>query len=152
MSGEPATVAAVAAAIEEPEEAEQLDLLAPGQARTDAARDAVARRGAGRPPGARNKRTERTLRWLMTHHRDPRERLLSVTDMHPHDPGGAAGLQASRGVAGDPTVRGGGPAVRGAAPAAGDRRPEPQRRLPDDQRGRPDRARGRRRRARGEYP
>lgn len=77
--------AAIGAAIEPEGDEVQLDLLDPNGVVTVAGRELVERRGRGRPAGARNKRTERTVKWLMARHRDPREVLLAVVDMHPAD-------------------------------------------------------------------
>lgn len=77
-----ASVAGVAAMVPaEVEDDQQLDLLNE-QPRTERGQVlAVLRRGPGRPAGARNKRTERTLNWLMSRHGDPRERALAFCDM-----------------------------------------------------------------------
>lgn len=89
MSGDRAALEVALAAAGEPEEleeAEQLDLLRqPETIEGEMKMRAVERRGPGRPPGARNKRTERTIAWLLSHHRDPREVLLSISDKHPAD-------------------------------------------------------------------
>jgi len=39
----------------------------------------------GRPPGARNKRTERTVAFLLSRHRDPREVLLEIAESNVFD-------------------------------------------------------------------
>lgn len=83
VSGEAAVIEAVAERIEDDPDGVQYSLLdAPV---TDRGRALVGERGVGRPPGARNKRTERTITWLLARHRDPREALLAVTDLHPAD-------------------------------------------------------------------
>lgn len=75
---------ALAEGAEELGEGEQLDLLR--EPETEIGQDKVLHvRRPGRPKGSRNKRTERTVAWLMARHRDPREVLLSITDMHPAD-------------------------------------------------------------------
>lgn len=74
--------AALTLALEQAElddEAEQLGLFGvpatpEGQAR------AIVKRGPGRPPGSRNKRTERTVAFLLARHRDPREVLLEIAE------------------------------------------------------------------------
>lgn len=42
-------------------------------------------RGRGRPFGSRNKRTERTVAFLLSRHRDPREILLEMAQANVHD-------------------------------------------------------------------
>lgn len=76
---------ALAEGAEELGEGEQLDLLREAETEQGQAKIVHVRRGPGRPAGSRNKRTERTIAWLMARHRDPREVLLSITDMHPAD-------------------------------------------------------------------
>jgi hypothetical protein len=49
------------------------------------------RRGPGRPPGSRNKRTARTAAFLLARHRDPREVLLEIAAAHPADLAGMLG-------------------------------------------------------------
>jgi len=84
VSGEGTALAIALAERGEPEEAEQLGLF--GEAETEAGRAMQAqRRGRGRPPGARNKRTERTVAWLLSKHRDPREVLLEIAEANPFD-------------------------------------------------------------------
>lgn len=86
MSGDRTALGlALGEAAAEPEEAEQLDLLRVPETEAGEGKMLLVRRGPGRPPGARNKRTERTLQWLLSHHRDPREVLLSISDKHPAD-------------------------------------------------------------------
>lgn len=38
----------------------------------------VEKRGPGRPPGATNKRTEKSIQYLLSRYRDPRETLLAI--------------------------------------------------------------------------
>lgn len=67
------------------DEEEQLGLFA--EPETEAGRLKVEhmKRGRGRPPGARNKRIERTVAWLLARHKDPVDGLLEIADMHPAD-------------------------------------------------------------------
>lgn len=80
-----AVTAAVAAAIVDDDEPEQLGLF--GAPLTPAGEVKAAGRIAriGRPPGARNKRTERTVRFLLARHRDPREVLLEIAESNVFD-------------------------------------------------------------------
>lgn len=88
---QPATSQAIAAAIEPEDEPDQLGLFA--EPETDAGRMKVAYlpRGRGRPPGARNKRTERTIAWLLSRHKDPREVLLEIAQANVADLAALAG-------------------------------------------------------------
>lgn len=79
------TATALAVAMEhyeEPDEPEQLDLLGLPEPATEAGRTALAavtaKRGPGRPPGARNKRTLATVEWLLGRYQDPRAVLLAI--------------------------------------------------------------------------
>ena len=45
----------------------------------------AARRGPGRPVGARNKHTERSVAILLAQHRDPRAVLLEIAESNVHD-------------------------------------------------------------------
>lgn len=75
---------AIEPAIEDAEEPEQLGLF--GQPVTDAGQRQAQRRGViGRPPGSRNKRTERTVAYLLARHRDPREVLLEIAESNVFD-------------------------------------------------------------------
>lgn len=65
---------------EEPEPPVQANLLGLPAPKTEAGRELVATRRAGRPPGARNKRTLRNVEWLLSRHRDPREVLLEIAE------------------------------------------------------------------------
>lgn len=77
--------AADAAALEEAE-AEQLGLFGEPQTAEGLSRAIVAgRRGPGRPVGARNKRTERTVAFLLSRHRDPREVLIEIAEANVFD-------------------------------------------------------------------
>lgn len=83
MSGERAAVEAVLAELGEDEE-EQLGLFAAPL--TDAGQlKAQGRRGPGRPLGSRNKRTERTVAWLLARYRDPRAVLLETAQANVFD-------------------------------------------------------------------
>lgn len=83
MSGERAAVEAVLVTLDDDED-EQLGLF--GEALTDEGkRKAMIKRGPGRPPGARNKRTERTIAWLLGRHRDPRAVLLEIAEANVND-------------------------------------------------------------------
>lgn len=55
----------------------------------------AGRRGAGRPPGARNKRTEATIAHLLGRYRDPRAIALERIQMHPADLAAALGCSIS---------------------------------------------------------
>lgn len=54
----------------------------------------LAARGPGRPPGARNRRTEHTLAFLRARHRDPRVVLLEIAGANVHDLAGLLGCSA----------------------------------------------------------
>lgn len=77
------------AAADEPIDAEQDDLFGPPATPQGAL--LARRRGPGRPPGSRNKRTERTVAWLLQRHRDPREVLLEIAEANVHDLAGLLG-------------------------------------------------------------
>ena len=69
---------------EDDDEGEQLGLF--GQPETAAGvKRAVGKLPPGRPPGARNKRTERTVAFLLSRHRDPREVLLEIAESNVFD-------------------------------------------------------------------
>jgi|SRR5579862_6449925 len=73
------TATAIAMAVEampEPEEPEQLDLL--GLPMTIAGESLELRRGRGRPPGSRNKRTLAQAEFLLRQYADPRAVLLQI--------------------------------------------------------------------------
>lgn len=79
MSGERAALEAVGLGFEDEDEGEQFDLL--GMPQT--ASLLLLRQkndGPGRPKGSRNKRTERTVAFLLARHRDPREVLLEMAE------------------------------------------------------------------------
>src|SRR5260221_4206747 len=84
MSGERAAVEAVLAATEDDEDDLQLGLFAEPLT-PEGRRKLPERRGPGRPPGARNKRTERTIAWLLGRHRDPRQVLLEIAEANVAD-------------------------------------------------------------------
>lgn len=70
-------------------EAAQLGLFAEpltglGQAKA-LAKGSAAKRGPGRPPGALNRRTEATVKFLLSRHRDPREVLLEIAEANVYD-------------------------------------------------------------------
>src|SRR5258708_32349303 len=67
------------------QEDEQLGLFAEPETEGGRLKIEHVRRGPGRPPGARNKRTERTVAWLLARHKDPVAGLLEIADMHPAD-------------------------------------------------------------------
>lgn len=70
----------------EDDEAEQLGLFGDPQTAEGRATATVrGRTGAGRPPGARNKRTERTVAYLLSRHRDPRQVLLEIAEANVFD-------------------------------------------------------------------
>src|SRR5258708_29254626 len=84
MSGSAAVE--LARALDEGEdEDEQLGLFAEPETEGGRLKVQHVRRGPGRPLGARNKRTERTVQWLLARHKDPVEGLLQIADMHPAD-------------------------------------------------------------------
>lgn len=82
---ERAVTSAVAAAIPEEDEPEQLGLFGAPETPEGMAKALSRGRGPGRPPGARNKRTERAVRWLLSRHRDPREVLLEIAEANVFD-------------------------------------------------------------------
>jgi hypothetical protein len=63
----------------------QYGLFSEPQTEAGRAKLVTYRRGPGRPPGSRNRRTERTVRFLMSRHRDPREVLLEIAEANPAD-------------------------------------------------------------------
>jgi hypothetical protein len=69
----------------------QLGLFAEPATEAGRARLATYRRGPGRPPGSRNKRTERTVAFLLSRHRDPREVLLELAEANVADLAGLLG-------------------------------------------------------------
>lgn len=86
MSGTVAVDAALAALGDElaEDDGEQLGLF--GEAQTAGGRELQAqRRGPGRPLGARNRRTERTVAFLLSRHRDPRQVLLEIAEANVDD-------------------------------------------------------------------
>lgn len=88
MSGEQAAVEAVAAALAELDddgEAEQLGLFGEPQTEAGKALFPAEKRGPGRPWGSRNKRTERTVQWLLQRYRDPRAVLLEIAEANVGD-------------------------------------------------------------------
>lgn len=81
MSEKTGMTTAVALAVEayqEPEDPEQLDFLGLPEPMSPLGRELVAKRRAGRPPGARNKRTTATVDWLLRQYQDPRAVLLAI--------------------------------------------------------------------------
>lgn len=79
-SGVPTALAAALEQRAEPPEAEQMDLLGLPEPRTADGVAFIAQRTgkAGRPLGARNKRTQKTVEWLMSVYQDPRAVLLAI--------------------------------------------------------------------------
>lgn len=67
---------------------EQLGLFAEAET---AAGKLKQKKGTGRPLGARNKRTERTVAFLMAQHRDPRAVLLEIAEANVNDLAGLLG-------------------------------------------------------------
>ena len=64
------------------DDGEQLDLLGMPEPKTAEGRAVLAeRRGPGRPVGARNKRTQKTVNWLLQRYQDPRAVLLALAGM-----------------------------------------------------------------------
>lgn len=88
---QPTTSQAIAAAIEPEDEPDQLGLFAEPETEAGAAKLWHLPRGRGRPPGARNKRTERTIAWLLARHRDPRQVLLEIAEANLADLAALAG-------------------------------------------------------------
>ncbi len=85
MSGSAAVELARALDEADDQEDEQFGLFAEPETEGGRLKVQHVRRGPGRPPGARNKRTERTVQWLLARHKDPVEGLLQIADMHPAD-------------------------------------------------------------------
>ncbi len=82
-SGLSVALPAAIEAFEEPGDAEQMDLLGLPEPTDTVERVALEqlRTGrAGRPKGARNKRTVRSVEWLLSTHRDPRAVLLAIAE------------------------------------------------------------------------
>jgi hypothetical protein len=76
--------AAIAELIEAEDEAVQLGLF--GEPLTEGgAVKAKGWNGVGRKPGAKNKRTERTVTFLLARHRDPRQVLLEIAEANVFD-------------------------------------------------------------------
>ncbi len=67
------------------EDERQFGLFAEPRTEAGRAKAIVYKRGPGRPPGSRNKRTERTVAFLLARHRDPREILLEMAAANVHD-------------------------------------------------------------------
>jgi hypothetical protein len=63
----------------------QYGLFAPPLTEGGRAKALVYHRGPGRPPGARNNRTERTAAFLLSRHRDPREVFLEIAESNIDD-------------------------------------------------------------------
>lgn len=93
MAGEAAVLAPIADAIAEQLEAdeEQLGLWSEPVSAAGAAKLRLVPRGPGRPPGAKNKRTEATVAHLLQRYRDPRAVALERIQMHPADLAGVLG-------------------------------------------------------------
>ncbi|HEX5319062.1 MAG TPA: hypothetical protein VFW46_07890 [Stellaceae bacterium] len=85
---QPSALAVIADAIDQQLEADEQQLGLFSEPATEGGRakfDAQRVRGAGRPPGARNKRTEATVAHLLARYRDPRAVALERIQMHPAD-------------------------------------------------------------------
>jgi hypothetical protein len=67
------------------EEDAQFGLFAEPQTEAGKAKALAYRRGPGRPPGARNRRTERTAAFLLARHRHPIEVLLEIAEANVAD-------------------------------------------------------------------
>lgn len=80
-----AVTAAVAAAVVDDDEPEQLGLFGVPETPEGQAKAVMRVRSPGRPPGSRNKRTERAVRFLLSRHRDPREVLLEIAEANVFD-------------------------------------------------------------------
>lgn len=97
MGGEAAVLAPLAEAIGEydqlAEDDHQLGLFSEPLTEAGKAKltTIVTRRGPGRPPEARNKRTEATVAALLQRYRDPRAVALERIQMHPADLAGVLG-------------------------------------------------------------
>lgn len=63
-------------------DAEQLAFGLFGEAQTESGQAKVGhfRRGPGRQPGSRNRRTEKTVAFLLSRHRDPRQVLMEIAE------------------------------------------------------------------------
>lgn len=87
MASERAVIGAVSAAIAEADQAEpeQLGLFDAPLTSEGQAAAAMRGRGPGRPAGSRNRRTERTIKFLLSRHRDPREVLLEIAEANVFD-------------------------------------------------------------------
>jgi hypothetical protein len=62
------------------EQDRQFGLFAEPETEAGKQRLVAYRRGPGRPPGSKNRRTERTVAFLLARHRDPREVLLEMAE------------------------------------------------------------------------
>jgi hypothetical protein len=78
------------------EEERQYGLFAEPQTEAGRAKALTYRRGPGRPPGARNRRTERSAAFLLSRHRDPREILLEIAEANVADLAGLLNSRCSR--------------------------------------------------------
>jgi hypothetical protein len=67
------------------EEAQQFGLFGVPETEEGRAKLVSYRRGPGRPPGSRNRRTERTVAFLLSRHRDPREVLMEIAEANVAD-------------------------------------------------------------------
>ncbi|MDE3097783.1 MAG: hypothetical protein KGK07_17490 [Chloroflexota bacterium] len=91
MAGEAAALTVVAQSVDElvqqqlDADERQLGLWSEPQSPSGQVKLLGLRRGAGRPPGARNKRTEATVAHLLQRYRDPRAVALERIEMHPAD-------------------------------------------------------------------
>lgn len=87
MASEAVVLAPIALSIEDQldEDERQLGLWSEPATAAGRAKVAERARGPGRPPGARNKRTEVTVAHLLQRYRDPRAVALERIQMHPAD-------------------------------------------------------------------
>jgi hypothetical protein len=67
------------------QEAQQFGLFAEPETEAGRAKMVSYRRGPGRPAGSRNRRTERTVAFLLSRHRDPREVLMEMAEANVAD-------------------------------------------------------------------
>ena len=78
-------------ALADERDAEQFSLFGEPQTEAGATRWLTKRR-PGRPPGSLNKRSHRTVQFLLSRHRDPREVLLEIAEAHVADLASAMGM------------------------------------------------------------
>lgn len=78
MAGEKSAIAEAVEVMTAEEVADEADLFGLSLPETPSLQLLRERKGPGRPAGARNKRTERTVGWLLAQFRDPRAVLLEI--------------------------------------------------------------------------